>query len=64
LREPDLIEAVSLLSILPPAKRWLARLFTNPYYFRFNTALDLEIDLNDRRDSLQGPALYEIMMLK
>ena len=34
LRDPELIEAVSLLLALPPAKRRLARLFANPYYFR------------------------------
>lgn len=64
LREPKLIEAVSLLMALPPAKRRLAHLFANPYYFRFNTMLDLEIDLDAWRDSVRGPALYEIMMLK
>jgi len=64
LRKPDLIEAVSLLGVLPPAKRLLARLFANPYYFRFNTELELKIDLGDLHDSIRGPALYEIMMLR
>lgn len=64
LREQKLIEAVSLLTALPPLARPLARLFTNPYYFRFNTTLDLEIDLDGLRDTVRGPALYEIMMLK
>lgn len=64
LREPKLIEAVSLLSILPPVKRRLARLFTNPYYFRFNAALDLEIGLESLHDTVSGQALYELMMLK
>lgn len=64
LREQKLIEAVSLLTALPPSARPLVRLFTNPYYFRFNTALDLEIDLGGLRDTVRGPALYEIMMLK
>jgi hypothetical protein len=64
LRNQKLIEAVSLLGALPPAKRTLARLFANPYYFRFNTELDLKIDLGDLHDSIRGPALYEIMMLR
>jgi hypothetical protein len=64
LRDPQLIEAVSLLLALPPAKRWLARLFANPYYFRFNSELELTIDLDGVRDHLRGPALYEIMMLR
>jgi len=64
LRKQKLIEAVSLLGALPPAKRRLARLFANPYYFRFNAELDLKIDLEDLHDSIRGPALYEIMMLR
>lgn len=64
LRGQELIEAVSLLLALPPAKRRLARLFANPYYFRFNTSLDLEIELDGLHDSVRGPALYEIMMLR
>ena len=64
LRRPQLIEAVSLLMALPPAKRAVARLVANPYYFRFNTILELEIGLDDLRDTVRGPALYEIMMLR
>ncbi len=64
LRKSNLIEAVSLLGALPPGKRRLARLFGNPYYFRFNTELDLRIELDELHDSVRGPALYEIMMLR
>ena len=64
LRKQKLIEGVSLLLALPPSKRALARLFANPYYFRFNTEMDLQIDIGDLHDSLRGPALYEIMMLR
>ena len=64
LSKQKLIEGVSLLGALPPAKRSLARLFANPYYFRFNTELDLKIDLGNLHDSIRGPALYEIMMLR
>ena len=64
LREQKLIEAVSLLGALPPVPRRLARLVANPYYFRFNTTLDLEIELDGLRDTVRGPALYEIMMLR
>ena len=64
LREPKLIEAVSLLLILPPAKRVLARLFANPYYFRFNAELELSIHLEGLQAVERGPALYEIMMLR
>ena len=64
LRNPRLIEATSLLGALPPVKRTLARLVANPYYFRFNTDLDLKIDLGDLHDSIRGQALYEIMLLR
>jgi len=64
LRKPEMIEAVSLLMALPPVQRPLARLFANPYYFRFNTELELFIDLGDLHAREIGSALYEIMMLK
>jgi hypothetical protein len=64
LREQKLIEGVSLLFALPPARRQIARLFTNPYYFRFNTELELTINLEGLHDSARGPALYEIMLLR
>ncbi len=63
LREPRLIEAASLLLALPAWQRGLARLVANPYYFRFNAALHLEIELDALRDSVHGPALYERMLL-
>ena len=63
-RRERIIEATSLLLALPPSKRWLARLVANPYYFRFNTSLDLEINLSGVADKKQGEALYEIMMLR
>jgi predicted secreted hydrolase len=63
-RKQKMIESASLLMALPPAKRALARLFANPYYFRFNTELALTIDLANLKDSIRGPALYEIMMLR
>jgi predicted secreted hydrolase len=64
LRRQNLIEGTSLLTALPPSQRRLACLFANPYYFRFNIELDLEIILGSLHDSVRGPALYEIMMLR
>ncbi|MEZ0395317.1 MAG: lipocalin-like domain-containing protein [Anaerolineales bacterium] len=63
LREPRLIEAASLLLALPAWLRGLARLVANPYYFRFDARLRLEIELDGLQDSLTGPALYEMMLL-
>lgn len=64
LQEPRLIEAVSLLWALPAWQRPLARLFVNPYYFRFHARLRLEIGLETIQDAASGPALYELMLLR
>ncbi len=64
LREPALIEAVSLLTAFPRWQQRLLRLFANPYYFRFNAALELQIDLPGLQMVEQGRALYEIMLLR
>jgi len=64
LREPKLIEAVSLLSLLPKWQQWIAKRFANPYYFRFNADLALDINLDSIRTTEHGPALYEIMILQ
>ncbi len=64
LRKPGIIEAVSLLLIFPFWKRAIARLFANPYYFRFNTTMELSIDLPGHQLRTSGPALYEIMLFK
>jgi hypothetical protein len=64
LRQPKLIEGMSLLSFLPKWQARLARLFANPYYFRFNADLQLEINLKNVKAVERGPALYEIMILQ
>ena len=64
LRKPKLIEATSLLPLLPKWKQPLARLFANPYYFRFNADLELDIALDSLSTTERGPALYEIMILQ
>ena len=64
LRNPKIIEATSLLLMLPKWQRGFARLFANPYYFRFNADLELDIALDALPDSESGSALYEIMILQ
>ena len=64
LRQPKLIEATSLLTLLPKWQQGLARLFANPYYFRFNANLELDIALDALSATERGPALYEIMILQ
>lgn len=64
LRQPKVIEATSLLLLLPKWQQWIAKLFSNPYYFRFNVELELDINLNKIKAKEHGPALYEIMILQ
>jgi predicted secreted hydrolase len=64
LRQPKIIEATSLLLLLPKWRQWIARLFSNPYYFRFNAELELDINLKNIKAKERGPALYEIMILQ
>jgi predicted secreted hydrolase len=63
LRQPRLIEAISMLTYLPRWQQALARLFTNPYYFRFEADLELKIDLAGEHIVEHGPVLYELMIL-
>lgn len=59
------IETVDLLTTLPPWKSWLARMFhVRPYYFRFNTKLELQIDLPGLKTREVGSSLFEIMLLR
>lgn len=64
LRQPQMIEATSLLLFFPAWQRRLLRLFGNPYYFRFQANLHLSIQLPQLQDEVNGEALYEIMMLR
>lgn len=64
LRQPQLIEAVSLLASFPAWKRALLRLFANPYYFRFNAEMVLSLHLGSQHATERGPALFEIMILQ
>lgn len=64
IRNPQLLVAVSLLLIFPPWKRKIVRLFANPYYFRFNAGLELKVDFGNIHETLNGPALYEMMIFK
>ena len=64
LRQPEIIEAESLLGQLPKWKQRAAGLFANHYYFRFNAEMDLTIDLGDIQVRKQGAVLYELMLLR
>jgi predicted secreted hydrolase len=65
LRSPHLIDSFSLLTLLPNLQHKLASLIANPYYFRFNADLDLQVDLSTGIHTHQeGLALYELMLLR
>ncbi len=64
LSDPDILEDRSLLSSLPPLKRKLAGLRMNPYYFRFDSKIKIDVDFEDINESIEDKGLYEIMMLK
>jgi len=68
LRQPQIIEASSLLVFLPAWKQRLLRHFANPYYFRFSAGIQLSVDLPGLGGGVQaaesGQAIYELMLLR
>jgi hypothetical protein len=64
LSEPKLLESRYLLAELPWYKRAVARLFMNPYYFRFTADLDLHIEHGGVKDTKKDKAIFESMMLR
>ena len=64
LRNPDVIESKGLLDALPKWKQKIARKFSNPYYLRFNSNIDLDIDFTHIKDHKKGKMLYELMRFK
>jgi predicted secreted hydrolase len=64
IRNPQIIEAVDLLIAQPAWKRPLLRLFSNPYYFRFNADLEMNVNLKNDKSIEHGSALFEIMILQ
>ncbi len=63
LRKPRLIEATSLLGMLPPWQQKLARLVVKPYYFRFDAEATLQVRVGKTHKTEKGRALYEMMIL-
>ena len=63
LKNPKIIEATSLLSSFPKWKQKIANIFVNPYYFRFNAQINLEINFGDIKTLKTGTVLYELMQL-
>ncbi len=57
--KPRIIEAMSLISGIPPVLRGLVKLFVNPCYFRFRANYTLKIGL----ETLSGKGIFEMMLL-
>ncbi len=64
LRQPHLIDSFSLLDDFSGWKRWLARRFVNPYYFRFNAEIELNVDLAETKAMERGSSICELMTLR
>jgi len=64
LTNPRIIEATGLLSAIPKWKQKVARLFVNPYYFRFHSEITLEINYQGIKTVKFGNTLYELMQLR
>ena len=64
LKNPQIIEAASLLGSFPKWKQKIAGIFVNPYYFRFNAQINLEINFGGIKILKTGSILYELMQLK
>lgn len=62
--EPQPIESVSLLGMLPRWKRLMARFFSNPYYYRFRADMEMQLGLAGENKAFSGQVLYELMFLK
>lgn len=64
LSKPEIIEARSLIDNFPPIVQFFIRLFSNPYYFRFNTDMSISGSINGQNISEKGSAIFEMMLLK
>jgi len=64
ITNPEVIEARSLLLGFSFLKRKLARLFVNPFYFRWNADTKIRIDFGKIHDKKKLKSLYESMMLR
>lgn len=64
LSEPQLMEARDLLAERPLHQRILARLKFNPWYFRFEAGLELDLELGGTRETLRDRTIFESMMLR
>ncbi len=64
ITSPVFIETRNLLENLSWPIKSVTRLFTKPYYFRFNADFHLKILENNETTEKNGSGIFEMMMLK
>jgi len=64
LSKSRIIEARSLIDNMPSFVQFFIRLFSNPYYFRFNTDMSIAGSINGQKLNESGSAIFEMMHLK
>ncbi|NOY09327.1 MAG: carotenoid 1,2-hydratase [Spirochaetes bacterium] len=64
LFNPRIIEARSLIDNLPGLLQFFIKLFTNPYYFRFNSKVNLQLRIGGISVQKQGSGIFEMMLLR
>lgn len=64
ITNPQLIEERYLLAEQPLYKRIIARLFFNPYYFRFTADIEFSVNYNKIKDIKKEKGIFESMMLR
>ena len=64
ITDPVFIEVKNLLEDLPWLVKNTTRLFTNPYYFRFNADFHLKISDSTGTTVKTGKGIFEMMMLR
>lgn len=63
LRSPRVTDAVSIMDLLPIRQRFIGQLATNPFHFRLQAEVELQVRLSDLVKDEQGQALFEFMLL-
>lgn len=64
LSNPRLMEDIDLISDFPGWVRPLIHLVANPYYYDFDTEVELSVDLKGNKETLRGRCIFEKMMFR
>lgn len=64
LSHPKMIESTDPFTGVSKFKMFLTHLFSKPAYVRYNSDLEMEIEINGKDTKVKGKGLYEIMILR